>query len=268
MTYSERVTTVRDYSLTGPEAARSIERAAVRRPAHLLRDLVGGLPRYHPTRRVERGCARPSAQQPHGSHESDLLVLHAEIRDDLPEPCSSTLAAYSEIFTAARAQRNNPLFELERTAEATPGGPPRNDVAGVIGDGAEVEAKHVGDDGWVTVCPASELGRGELRRLDTTDGTYAVCRTLDGALHAVDGICTHSRVAHLAGGAVVGVEIECPKHNGRFALVTGEPTRSPVTRGVGVYRTVEEAGEVRVWVGGGDQFREPPPNPVRNRQSE
>ena len=58
---------------------------------------------------------------------------------------------------------------------------------------------------------------------------------------------THAGTTRI--GAVVGDEIECPKHNGRFALDSGRPTRDPVAAPVGVYPTAEVAGEVRVAVG-------------------
>ncbi len=176
----------------------------------------------------------------------NLPALHAEIREDLPEPNPSTVAAYRDIFRAAKAQQLDPGFELDRGVPEATGRDESSDSAPGV-PAADAEAT-VGADGWVTVCPAAEIGPGEVRRLDTAGATYAICRTLDGSLHAVDGICTHSRVAHLADGAVVGDEIECPKHNGRFALSSGEPTRAPVSEAVTVYRTMEESGEVRVQI--------------------
>jgi len=165
----------------------------------------------------------------------NLPDLHAEIRDDLPEATPSTFAAYREIFRAAKAQQADPDFQLERIVDAA-----------ADREAPTVSEVPVDDDGWATVCAAAALGPGEVRRLDVAGATYAVCRTLDGSLHAIDGICSHSRVAHLADGAVVGSEIECPKHNGRFALATGEPTRAPVSEAVAVYPVAEADGEVRV----------------------
>lgn len=167
----------------------------------------------------------------------NLPALHAEIADDLPPPARSTVAAYREILRAARAQRHDPDFELPRPVPDRAAPRPSTIVA------------DVDDDGWVTICRSDTLAPGELRRVDVGDRTYAVCRTLDGSVRAVDGICTHSRVVHLADGAVVGDEIECPKHNGRFAFDSGRPTRDPVVAPVGVYPTAEVAGEVRVAVG-------------------
>jgi len=182
----------------------------------------------------------------------NLPALHAEIRDDLPAATSSTFAAYREIFQAAKAQQADPNFQLERMADEAPegeaarGNAPSTGSALVGGDAQAATEVPVDDDGWVTVCSTAALGRGEVRRFDAAGATYAVCRTRDGSLHAIDGICSHSRVAHLADGAVVGGEIECPKHNGRFSLANGEPTRAPVSEAVTVYPAVEEGGEVKV----------------------
>jgi len=165
----------------------------------------------------------------------NLPRLHEAIRDDLPEPAPSTLAAYREIFRAARAQQSDAAFELERVVPVAPerAEPP---VAETV----------LGADGWATVCPSDELGAGEVRRLDADGGTYAICRTVSGTVHAVDGICTHSRRVHLGGGAVIDCELECPKHNGRFDLATGEPTRLPVREPLATYEVAETGGEVRV----------------------
>ena len=164
----------------------------------------------------------------------NLPALHDALGADLPPPARSTVAAYREILGAALAQRRDPESEVGRVV-------PASAVAETPEVGAEV-------DGWVTVCRTAELAPGRVRRLDVGDHTYAVCRAHDGSLHALDGICSHSRVAHLADGAVVGDEIECPKHNGRFALRSGRPTRAPATTPVAVHRVVEVDGEVRVEV--------------------
>jgi 3-phenylpropionate/trans-cinnamate dioxygenase ferredoxin subunit len=53
-----------------------------------------------------------------------------------------------------------------------------------------------------------------------------VYRDEAGRLAATDGLCTHARV-HLADGFVFGTQIECPKHNGRFDVHTGEARGAP-----------------------------------------
>lgn len=166
----------------------------------------------------------------------NLPALHAAVGADLPPPAQSTVAAYREILGAASAQRRNPESEVVRVVPA-----------GAVAEASEVRVE-VDVDGWVTVCGTADLEPGRVRRLDVGEHTYAVCRARDGSLHALDGICSHSRVAHLADGAIVGDEIECPKHNGRFALRTGRPTRAPAATPVTVHRVVEVDGQVRVEV--------------------
>jgi len=82
-------------------------------------------------------------------------------------------------------------------------------------------------------------------RVDSGEETYAVYRLATGVF-ATDGICTHSRRVHLADGVIVGSAIECPKHNGRFDIDTGEPVRAPVCDALNTYDVVEVDGELRI----------------------
>jgi 3-phenylpropionate/trans-cinnamate dioxygenase ferredoxin subunit len=80
---------------------------------------------------------------------------------------------------------------------------------------------------WVRVCLVEDIDREDVIRFDYQDRTFAVYRTPDGTPYATDGLCTHENV-HLADGLVMGDQIECPKHNGRFNLCTGKALRAPV----------------------------------------
>ena len=75
-------------------------------------------------------------------------------------------------------------------------------------------------------------------RVDHAHHTYAIYRTAQGTVHATDGMCTHGNT-HLADGIVSGTVVECPKHNGRFDVVSGEPRRLPACVALGTY---ERAG--------------------------
>lgn len=88
---------------------------------------------------------------------------------------------------------------------------------------------------WIRVCPVDELDPEDVIRFDHPDGrTFAVYRGPDGAPFATDGLCTHERV-HLADGLVMDHQIECPKHNGRFDIRTGEALRAPVCVDLATY---------------------------------
>ena len=76
--------------------------------------------------------------------------------------------------------------------------------------------------------------------MDIDDRTFAVYRLADGELVATSGFCSHGR-AHLADGTIVGCTVECPKHNGRFDLRTGEAVRKPASQPIEVF-TVRAVG--------------------------
>lgn len=80
---------------------------------------------------------------------------------------------------------------------------------------------------WIRVCPLDEIDPEDVIRFDHAGRTFAVYRAEDGTPFATDGLCTHEGV-HLADGLVMGDQIECPKHNGRFNIRTGAALRVPV----------------------------------------
>ena len=59
----------------------------------------------------------------------------------------------------------------------------------------------------------------------------------------LDGTCTHGQT-HLADGLLIDGCIECPKHNGRFDVRTGEPRRRPVKVPLGTYPVREVDGRL------------------------
>jgi fatty acid desaturase/nitrite reductase/ring-hydroxylating ferredoxin subunit len=163
----------------------------------------------------------------------NLPALHERIRDDLPPATPSTWAAYREILTAARGQADDPAFQLDRVI------PDAGEIAtDIIHATADAE-------GWVRVCGAAELAPGSMREVEFDGVPYVVCRSESGTLAALDGVCTHSRRVRLAEGTVVGDELECAKHNGRFSLADGSPTRRPVTEALGRHTVRDDDGVIR-----------------------
>ena len=172
-----------------------------------------------------------------------LPELHAEIADQLAPPLPSTWAAYRSIFGALRHQTNDPEWEIPVVPPAV------HDV-----DGVGTDRIDVGEQAWVrasgtevTVALLSDLGVGETRRVDRDSETYLLCRVSETDVRLLDGLCTHARV-HLDGGAVLlsdgRCEIECPKHNARFDVTTGQATRAPARVGLGTYEVRVIAGRI------------------------
>jgi 3-phenylpropionate/trans-cinnamate dioxygenase ferredoxin component len=78
---------------------------------------------------------------------------------------------------------------------------------------------------WVRVSPRGELLPGEFKVVWDGDTAIAVYN-IDGAFYAVEDVCSHDG-GELAGGDIIGFEVECPRHGARFDLRTGEVTCPP-----------------------------------------
>lgn len=165
-----------------------------------------------------------------------LPELHAIVKDDMPEPYPSLLAAWKEIIPNVLRQVKDPAHYVKRQLPAPK---PRTGAAGISG-GTRPDAA-----GWIEVCAAGDLGPSDVLRFDHGKRTYALVRDGAGKLFATDGICTHGNT-HLAGGLVKDGIIECPKHNGRFHLADGSPARPPICRGLATYPIEERDGRIRL----------------------
>jgi len=101
---------------------------------------------------------------------------------------------------------------------------------------------------WVRVCKADEIDEEDLIRFDHEGRTFAVYNTEKG-FYATDGHCTHEE-QHLEDGIVIGTVIECPLHQGRFEITTGEALSAPVCVDLRTYPVKVEDGIVFIEVRG------------------
>jgi 3-phenylpropionate/trans-cinnamate dioxygenase ferredoxin subunit len=100
---------------------------------------------------------------------------------------------------------------------------------------------------WLDACGLEDVEEEGVLRFDHGKRTFAIYRTEDDRYFATDGLCTHEKV-HLADGLVMGTLIECPKHNGSFDFITGEPKGAPVWIKLKTYPVKIEAGRVLIGV--------------------
>lgn len=89
---------------------------------------------------------------------------------------------------------------------------------------------------WIVACDVDDIDPEDVLRFDHAGKTYAVYRDPKGAFFATEGLCSHEHV-HLCDGLVMGDQIECPKHNGRFNYKTGAALRAPVCVALKTYPT-------------------------------
>ena len=68
---------------------------------------------------------------------------------------------------------------------------------------------------------------------------------VEGKVYATHDRCTHGN-ANLSSGVLDGHEIECPFHQGRYDVRTGEPTLPPCEKAVRTFAVREDAGAI--WI--------------------
>lgn len=100
-------------------------------------------------------------------------------------------------------------------------------------------------NGWIDVASLDTINKGDALVVELSDRKIAVVHVADGRCFAIDAVCSHGR-ALLSDGFVDGLEIECPKHNGRFNLETGEAVASPAREALGTYPCRVRDGRVEV----------------------
>jgi 3-phenylpropionate/trans-cinnamate dioxygenase ferredoxin subunit len=101
---------------------------------------------------------------------------------------------------------------------------------------------------WVNACATDDIDEEDVIRFDHAEHTYAIYRLEDGRFCATAGLCTHEKV-HLADGLVMGQIIECPKHNGRFDIPSGQAKGAPVCVNLRTFPVKVEDGRVFIDLG-------------------
>lgn len=81
-----------------------------------------------------------------------------------------------------------------------------------------------------------------LVRVEAAGTVYAVAKS-GGDIFVLADQCTHGP-GKLSEGTVLGSELECPFHQGRFDLRRGRPTYPPCTEAVRTWTATVKAGEI------------------------
>ncbi|MFM2115024.1 MAG: hypothetical protein RI908_765 [Actinomycetota bacterium] len=98
---------------------------------------------------------------------------------------------------------------------------------------------------WHRVGATDDVVRDDVIGVTVGETAVAIIRTADDRIFAVDAVCTHGR-APLTEGFVDGTEIECPKHNGRFDIITGDAVASPARVALRTYPCRVDNGCIEV----------------------
>ncbi|MGH6968114.1 MAG: Rieske (2Fe-2S) protein [Stellaceae bacterium] len=94
----------------------------------------------------------------------------------------------------------------------------------------------------VRLCRVDEVSGGAPLRVEAAGAVYAVARS-GGEVFVLADQCTHGP-GKLSEGAVLGGELECPFHQGRFNLRSGRSTYPPCTEAVRTWTATVKVGEI------------------------
>lgn len=98
----------------------------------------------------------------------------------------------------------------------------------------------------VEVCRVDELPPGEMQAVEVA-GERILVANLEGALYAINAICTHAD-AELDDGYIEDDTVVCPIHFSCFSLRTGEVVDGPAEEPVTTYPVEVKDGVVYVQV--------------------
>lgn len=95
---------------------------------------------------------------------------------------------------------------------------------------------------WIDAVSQDEVFEGNVVGVNVQGRDIALYE-VEGRVFASDNLCTHGR-ARLSDGFLEGREIECPLHQGRFDVCTGQALCAPLTQDLRTYPVRIEAGRV------------------------
>lgn len=95
---------------------------------------------------------------------------------------------------------------------------------------------------WTDAAAVDEVPTADVVGM-MVGGRDVALYSVDGEIFATDNICTHGH-ARLCEGFLEGHEIECPLHQGKFDVRSGQPTCAPVTEAIRAYPVKIEGGRV------------------------
>ncbi|MBC5824183.1 MAG: non-heme iron oxygenase ferredoxin subunit [Candidatus Eremiobacteraeota bacterium] len=99
---------------------------------------------------------------------------------------------------------------------------------------------------FIEVARSEDVPQGKVKVVEVDGRRIALCN-YDGAVYAIDDVCTHDR-GPLGQGELIGRDIECPRHGALFDVTTGQAVRLPAVRPVRTYPVRQLDGAIAVEV--------------------
>jgi nitrite reductase/ring-hydroxylating ferredoxin subunit len=99
---------------------------------------------------------------------------------------------------------------------------------------------------WIDAADRDALARHRWMEAEA-GGAALLLFDIEGAVYATSAICPH-HAAWLSQGGFAGEWVDCPRHQGRFHIPTGEQVRGPACAALRVYPVRVAEGRVLVLV--------------------
>jgi naphthalene 1,2-dioxygenase system ferredoxin subunit len=88
-------------------------------------------------------------------------------------------------------------------------------------------------ENWIDAAAVSDVPEGDVVGVKV-GGKEIALYEVAGEVFATDNICTHGH-ARMSDGFLEGREIECPLHQGKFDVCTGQALCAPLTDNIKTY---------------------------------
>ena len=88
-------------------------------------------------------------------------------------------------------------------------------------------------DNWIDAAALADVPVGDVMGVQVAGKEIALYE-VDGEVFATDNICTHGH-ARMSDGFLEGRQIECPLHQGKFDVCTGQALCAPLTEAIKTY---------------------------------
>jgi len=185
-------------------------------------------------------------------HSTPMIPFHAlpkyheAIKDQTPTAYPSLWACYQEMIPALIKQTTNPDYRIIRDIPGPRFSP--TGVAAAVADQrvAEKTSESVPAQ-WVEACTVDTLPEQDVVGFNHNGKEYAVYRLAGDHFYASDGICTHEKEV-LSGGFIVNGCIECPRHNGRFDVTTGQAAKAPARKPLTMFPAERRGDKVFIFI--------------------
>jgi naphthalene 1,2-dioxygenase ferredoxin component len=88
-------------------------------------------------------------------------------------------------------------------------------------------------ENWIDAAALADVPEGDVMAVQVAGKEIALYE-VGGEVFATDNICTHGH-ARLSDGFLEGREIECPLHQGKFDVCSGQALCAPLTENIKTY---------------------------------